>query len=104
MVFDRTTNDLYAAQEDVGVWRIPQHGKPELLETGQPGRRDAGFEVVDGRAADGVQHSDGAAVTTQPLGPRFPHGLFAVHDGENTPGDGDREGTDFKLVRLEKLA
>lgn len=25
---DRITNDLYAAQEDVGVWRIPQHGKP----------------------------------------------------------------------------
>lgn len=54
-------------------------------------------------STDGVQHSDGAAVTTQPLGPRFPHGLFAVHDGENTPGDGDREGTNFKLVRLEKL-
>lgn len=40
MVFDRTTNDLYAAQEDVGVWRIPLHGKPELLdkvrEFGQP--------------------------------------------------------------------
>jgi 3-phytase len=42
-------------------------------------------------------------VTTQPLGPRFPHGLFAVHDRENTPGDGDREGTNFKLVRLENL-
>jgi hypothetical protein len=27
----------------------------------------------------------------------------AVHDGDNTPGDGGREGTDFKLVRLEKL-
>ena len=63
----------------------------------------AGFRVTDGPAADGVQHSDGAAVTTQALGPLFPHGLFAVHDGENTPGDGDREGTDFKLVRLEKL-
>jgi 3-phytase len=52
---------------------------------------------------DGVQHSDGAAVTTKPLGPLFPHGLLAVHDGENTPGDGDREGTNFKLVRLEQL-
>jgi 3-phytase len=168
VVFDRTANDLYAAQEDVGVWRIPLHGKPELLEKvrefGQPATYNeqteeceptgpvsadagkhlsadaegltiaynhgvrtlyassqgdstfasyridgnrlvyrAGFQVVDGPAADGVQHSDGAAVTTQPLGPLFPHGLFAVHDGENTPGDGDREGTNFKLVRLEKL-
>ncbi|WP_433163567.1 phytase [Kribbella sp. CA-247076] len=168
MVFDRTTNDLYAAQEDVGVWRIPLHGKPQLLEKvrefGQPAAYDeeteecaptgpvspdagkhlsadaegltiaykhgvrtlyassqgdsmfasyritghrlsyrSGFRVTDGSRTDGVQHSDGAAVTTQPLGPLFPHGLFAVHDGENTPGDGDREGTNFKLVRLEKL-
>ncbi len=168
MVFDRTTRTLYAAQEDVGVWRVPLHGKPELLEKvrefGQPAAYDeeteecaatgpvspdagkhlsadaegltiaykngtktlyassqgdstfavyrldargltyrAGFEVVDGKAADGVQHSDGAAVTTQSLGARFPYGLLAVHDGENTPGDGDREGTNFKLVRLEQL-
>ncbi len=44
-----------------------------------------------------------AAVTTESLGARFPHGLLAVHDGENTPGDGDREGTNFKLVRLEEV-
>ncbi|WBQ05721.1 phytase [Kribbella sp. CA-293567] len=168
MVFDRTTGTLYAAQEDVGIWRIPLAGKPALLERtrefGQPAAydeeteecaptgpvspdggkrlsadaegltiayrgagktlyassqgdstfatfritpkglefRDA-FEVVDGGATDGVQHSDGAAVTTQPLGPSFPHGLLAVHDGEDTPGDGDREGTNFKLVRLEQV-
>jgi len=168
MVFDRTTRTLYAAQEDVGIWRVPLNGKPELLEKvrefGRPAAYDeeteecvptgparpdggrhlsadaegltiaykngrktlyassqgdstfavyrldargltyrAGFAVVDGEAADGVQHSDGAAVTTQGLGARFPHGLLAVHDGENTPGDGDREGTNFKLVRLEQL-
>jgi 3-phytase len=175
MVFDQTTSTLYAAQEDIGIWRIPltggdhlKAGKPALLEKvrefGQPAAYDeeteecaptgpagpdagkhlsadaegltiayrggaktlyassqgdstfaayriapkgldyrAGFQIVDGKAADGVQHSDGAAVTTQPLGPRFPHGLLAVHDGENTPGDGDREGTNFKLVRLEDV-
>lgn len=174
MVFDQTTSTLYAAQEDIGIWRIPltghslKAGKPSLLEKvrefGQPAAYDeeteecaltgpagtdagkhlsadaegltiayrggaktlyassqgdstfaayritskgleyrAGFQVVDGQAADGVQHSDGAAVTTQPLGPRFPHGLLAVHDGANTPSDGDREGTNFKLVRLEDV-
>ncbi|TWD80359.1 3-phytase [Kribbella amoyensis] len=167
MVFDQDTRTLYAAQEDVGIWRIPlAGGRPALVEKvrefGQPAAYDeaseecvptgpvvpdggkhlsadaegltiatrdgvrtlyasgqgdstfavyridgrgltyrAGFQVVDGPATDGVQHSDGAAVTTQPLGPRFPHGLLAVHDGENTPGDGGREGTNFKLVRLE---
>jgi hypothetical protein len=29
--------------------------------------------------------------------------LFAVHDGENTLGGGDREGTNFTLVGLEEL-
>jgi 3-phytase len=168
MVFDQATATLYAAQEDIGIWKIPLVGRPTLLEKtrefGQPGAYDEeteecaptgplskdagkhlsadaegltiayrgtartlyassqgdstfanyritakgleyrdGFKVVDGPAADGVQHSDGAAVTTKPLGPLFPHGLLAVHDGENTPGDGDREGTNFKLVRLEQL-
>ncbi|MEV8377760.1 phytase [Kribbella sp. NPDC056861] len=168
MVFDQTNATLYAAQEDVGVWRLPLGGKPVLLEKtrefGQPAAYDEateecaptgpvspdggkhlsadaegltiayrgaaktlyassqgdstfaayritakgleyrdGFQVVDGQAADGVQHSDGAAVTTKPLGPLFPHGLLAIHDGENTPGDADREGTNFKLVRLEQL-
>ncbi|ADB35857.1 3-phytase [Kribbella flavida DSM 17836] len=168
MVFDRTTRTLYAAQEDVGIWRIPPHGRPQLVEKvrefGQPAEYDesteecvptgppaldagqhlsadaegltiayrhgtrtlyassqgdstfavyrldarglshrAGFQVADGPATDGVQHSDGAAVSTRSLGARFPHGLLAVHDGENTPGDGDREGTNFKLVRLEQV-
>ena len=168
MVFDRTTATLYAAQEDVGIWRVPLVGRSELVEKvrefGGPAAYDpeteecaptgpagpdagkhlsadaegltiaykhgvrtlyassqgdstfaayrvdahglsyrAGFRISDGSAADGVQHSDGAAVTTQPLGARFPHGLLAVHDGENTPGDGEREGTNFKLVRLEQV-
>jgi 3-phytase len=168
MVFDQTNGTLYAAQEDIGVWRLPLAGKPVLLEKtrefGQPAAYDEateecaptgpvspdggkhlsadaegltiayrgaaktlyassqgdstfatyritpkglqyrdGFKVIDGQAADGVQHSDGAAVTTKPLGPLFPHGLLAVHDGENTPGDADREETNFKLVRLEQL-
>jgi 3-phytase len=173
MVVDRVGNVLYAAQEDVGIWRIPlsrqgfghaelvdlvrSFGQPaaydeateECVPTGPPspeaGRhltadaegltiayhRDGrtlyassqgdstfaryrvdgrfryvdGFEVVDSAAADGVQHSDGAAVTTTPLGPAYPYGLLVVHDGENTPvtpgEDGEpRADTNFKLVRL----
>jgi 3-phytase len=168
MVVDRATGLLYAAQEDVGIWRVPWSGNgfghPQLVDRvrsfGQPATYDEeieecvptgppspdagthltadaegltiayhrgggrtlyassqgdstfaryridrhfqyvdGFEVVDSAATDGVQHSDGAAVTTTPLGPAYPHGLLVVHDGENTPG-GDRTDTNFKLVRL----
>jgi 3-phytase len=56
-----------------------------------------------------VEHSDGAAVTTAPLGARFPQGLLVVHDGENTPvvldDNGEpRSNTNFKLLRWEQLA
>ncbi|GLZ36887.1 phytase [Actinokineospora sp. NBRC 105648] len=172
MVFDPADGVLYAAQEDVGVWRVPvrsgRFGEPSLVErvrefgrpaaydetteecafTGPPSpaagryltadaeglaiargahgeklllassqgdstfaayrvtrhglRHTGGFAVADGPAADGVQHSDGAAVTTTPLGREFPHGLLVVHDGENTPGE--RESTNFKLVRWERVA
>lgn len=171
MVVDRTDNVLYAAQEDVGIWRIPLSrtgfGRPVLIERvrsfGQPATYDGeteectptgppspaagthltadaegltiayqggertlyassqgdstfaryrldgrfryvgGFAVVDS-AIDGVQHSDGAAVTTTPLGPDYPRGLLVLHDGENTPvtpgEDGEpRTDTNFKLIR-----
>lgn len=166
MVVDKVDDVLYAAQEDVGIWRVPLtgkgFGKPVLVERvrefGQPAvydeeteecvptapappeagthlsadaegltiaytrhgrvllassqgdstfaryrftrdglRHTGGFEVVDGAATDGVQHSDGAAVTTTPLGPAYPNGLLVLHDGENTPDDG-RVNTNFKLL------
>ncbi|MGK4596056.1 phytase [Amycolatopsis sp. w19] len=67
-------------------------------------RRD--FRIVAGRATDSVEHSDGAAITTRPLGPLFPHGLLVVHDGERRPAATDPSGeelatTGFAFVRLE---
>ncbi|WP_026424417.1 phytase [Actinokineospora inagensis] len=171
MVFDPTDGVLYAAQEDVGVWRIPlrdgRFGKPALVDrvrefgrpagydetaeecvfTGPPSpaagryisadaegltiaygrhgektllassqgdstfvvydisrgfRHTTGFAVADGSTVDGVQHSDGGAVTSTPLGRDFPHGLLVLHDGENTPDDG-RVSTNFKFVRWEQV-
>lgn len=63
----------------------------------------AQFRVGEGRV-DGAQTSDGAMVTQVGLGPAFPHGLLVVHDGVNTPADGERENTDFKFVRWEEVA
>ncbi|MEU9686304.1 phytase [Amycolatopsis japonica] len=67
-------------------------------------RRD--FRIVAGRGTDSVEHSDGAAITTRPLGPLFPHGLLVVHDGERRPAATDPSGeelatTGFAFVRLE---
>ncbi|GAA3050815.1 phytase [Streptomyces roseofulvus] len=62
------------------------------------------FAVTDGPATDGVQHSDGSTVVNVPLGAAFPKGLLVTHDGEATPADGDREGTNFKFTRWDDIA
>ncbi|MEU2655631.1 phytase [Streptomyces sp. NPDC007325] len=62
------------------------------------------FAVTDGPATDGVQHSDGATVVNVPLGAAFPKGLLVTHDGEATPADGEREGTNFKFTRWDAVA
>ncbi|MGW0119916.1 phytase [Streptomyces sp. NPDC003327] len=49
---------------------------------------------------DGSEVCDGAAALNAPLGTRYPNGLLVVQDGEETPGDGDREATGFKFVDL----
>ncbi|MGW3557251.1 phytase [Streptomyces sp. NPDC000963] len=52
---------------------------------------------------DGSEVCDGAAALNAPLGRRYPNGLLVVQDGEETPGDGDREATGFKFVDLGKV-
>jgi myo-inositol-hexaphosphate 3-phosphohydrolase len=54
----------------------------------KPGGPDPGFRIIAGRGIDSVEHSDGAAITTTPLGPPFPHGLLVVYDGERRPAGG----------------
>ncbi|WP_097867915.1 phytase [Streptomyces sp. rh34] len=62
------------------------------------------FAVTGGPAVDGVQHSDGSMVVNVPLGTAFPKGLLITHDGDATPADGDREGTNFKFTRWDTVA
>lgn len=53
---------------------------------------------VKGGPIDGCEETDGIDVTSAPLGPRFPLGLFVCQDGSNP---GSRQN--FKLVPLERL-
>ncbi|MFB4283570.1 phytase [Nonomuraea sp. MTCD27] len=164
MVVDRAHGVLYAAQEDVGIWRLRADltGRPVLMDkVREYGRQDtydpeteecvpgqdrgyggdhlsadaegltifedgddgegyllassqgddtfavydredndhlAQFRVAAGTRTDGAEVSDGAMVTSASLGSAFPEGLLVVHDGADTPGDGDREVTNFKFV------
>jgi 3-phytase len=65
-----------------------------------PGVYSASFRVDDGRT-DGVQESDGAAVTGAALGHRYPNGLLVVQDGQNTGAS--RDSTNFKFVRWDDV-
>ncbi|WP_405435347.1 phytase [Streptomyces avidinii] len=180
MVVDPDTGDLYAGQEDIGIWKLDAdlrsparliekvrsfgvpgtwNAETEECDAGadpgfggrhisadvegltiwrdpaQPGRRGyllassqgddtfavfdrehgnayvRGFRIGDGAgpgSPDGSQECDGAAVTTAPLGRKFPNGLLVVQDGHNTPAttgpDGEvRTDTDFKFVDLGRL-
>jgi 3-phytase len=61
-----------------------------------------GFRVAQG-AIDGSEDCDGAAVTNEPLGDRYPNGLLAVQDGYDDPQVEGREGTNYKFVDLRDV-
>jgi 3-phytase len=56
------------------------------------------FRVHGSGEVDAVSSTDGLDVTTADLGPRFPHGLLVVHDGDN---DGGRT-SNLKFVPLQE--
>jgi large repetitive protein len=55
------------------------------------------FKIKDA-AVDGTTITDGIDVTTAPLGPAFPNGMFVAHDNNNLP-----DNQNFKLVPLEQI-
>lgn len=67
------------------------------------GKHVRDLRIVAGRGTDSVEHSDGSAISTAPLGRRFPHGFLVVHDGERRPAAGDLPTTGFAFVRLEDV-
>lgn len=68
------------------VYRLPDH---EYI-----GR----FRIGDGDSIDGTSETDGIAVTAEPVGDNYPHGIFVAQDGDN--GDGTQN---FKYVDLAKI-
>jgi 3-phytase len=115
MVVDAEAGVLYAAQEDVALWRITLDGDrfvgvPRVVERvaeyGVPATYDPATEECTPGTDPGYGgriHADveGAAVTPVAL-PGYPKGLLVLHDGENTPDQG-RVSTDFKYVNWRSL-
>ncbi|WP_405798103.1 phytase [Streptomyces sp. NBC_01506] len=65
---------------------------------------EGGFQVTAAsETLDGTEESDGAAALNKPLGPKYPHGLLVVQDGDDKPGEPDRDATNFKFVALKPV-
>ncbi|MGW4895904.1 phytase [Kitasatospora sp. NPDC004240] len=116
---------ISADVEGLTIWRDPKDPEDDgyLLVSSQGDNTFALFERDDDNdfvrtfrigagsgagSPDGSEECDGAAVTSAPLGRRFPHGLLVVQDGHNTPavtdGGGEaRTNTDFKFVDWKKV-
>jgi 3-phytase len=58
----------------------------------------------EGGNPDGAQESDGAMAMNVNLGPGFREGLFVTQDGSASPEDEEREPTNFKFVRWDRIA
>jgi 3-phytase len=105
---------LVADLEGVSIWHGSDGGGYILLSN-QGANRYAvyrredtnayvgSFELVDDAAIgiDGTSDTDGLAVTSQPVGPRFPDGLLVVQDGTNLPAG---QHQNFKYVSWRDVA
>ena len=107
-------NGLVADIEGVSIWH-GQGGRGFIVLSNQGAnsyavyRREGDqafvglFQLADDPASgiDGTSDTDGIAVSSRPLGPRFPDGLLVVQDGSNTPAG---ENQNFKLVSWRDVA
>ena len=105
---------LVADLEGVSIWHGRDGGGYILLSNQGANRyavyrRDdangyvGSFELVDDAQTgiDGTAETDGLAVTSQPVGPRFPDGLLVVQDGHNLPAG---QHQNFKYVSWRDVA
>lgn len=105
---------LVADLEGVSIWH-GRGGDGYILLSNQGANRYAvyrrddpnayvgSFELVDDARTgiDGTADTDGLAVTSQPVGPRFPDGLLVVQDGSNLPAG---QNQNFKYVSWRDVA
>ena len=92
---------IYKSEGGTGYLVASNQGRDDFLAYTREGDNDyAGrFRLVAEGDVDGVTHSDGIEIVSQPLGPRFPHGVLIVQDDENGSGH-----QNFKLVAWENVA
>lgn len=92
---------IYYSTEETGYIICSSQGMNEYVVLKREGENEhvCTFRIVDGETIDGAQETDGLDVTSAPLGPRFPKGIFVVQDGMN--GESKQN---FKVVPWQRIA
>lgn len=92
-------------QSDGGGWLLAVNQGGEVITAYKRTGKNAyvtTFRISGSENADAVTSDDSLAITSSPLGERFPKGLLVIEDAENTePGSAGREN--YKLVPLERV-
>lgn len=96
---------IYAQPQGRGYIVLSNQGADNYAVYRREGNNEfVGFFAVtanDELGIDGISETDGLEVTSTPLGPQFPRGLFIAQDGRNiTP----RGRQNYKIVPWEKIA
>ena len=81
---------LALAETKTGPWLIASNQSRDnylVYSAVPPFTGRAVFEIIENetRNIDGVSHTDGIAVSTEPLGRRYPCGVFIAQDDDNRP-------------------
>jgi 3-phytase len=96
---------IYYGERGTGYVLVSNQGSDNYAVYRREGRNEfLGFFAVGADPAagiDGASETDGLDVTSTPLGPGFPHGVFVAQDGRNITPD---ERQNFKLVPWERIA
>ncbi len=62
-----------------------------------------GSFLIGASGIDAVTDTDGIAIASTALGPRFPHGLLVVQDGDNRGPTGEALHQNFKLIPWHRV-
>jgi 3-phytase len=96
---------IYYKENGTGYLLVSSQGNHSFAVYTREGRNEylGSFKVTDSETIDGVSETDGIDVTSVPLGPGFPSGIFIAQDGYNYDGK-KAVNQNFKVVNWEKIA
>ncbi|MBR8537814.1 phytase [Carboxylicivirga sediminis] len=105
IAYDLEGLDIFYAGENKGylIASVQGNFSYAIFEKEKDNRYLGNFIIKASETIDGVEETDGLAVTNLALGAAYPSGMLVVQDGFNTEGDSDQP-QNFKLLDWNAIA